>query len=168
MSKRNYEDFPISLALFDALPVIFFSISVIIIAMNYRNALFIAGSILVTLAGLGKVIWKIIIAATRRDIAILNRQLRIIMPVGFILIIAGIIMGAGNIDINWLMSAILSFPAVIFFAITVIGMILMTIFAFRLDGTRLSSNWIEQITNAIAQASLLIGILALILQSALR
>ena len=160
MSKRNYEDFPISLALFDALPVIFFSISVIIIAMNYRNALFIAGSILVTLAGLGKVIWKIIIAATRRDIAILNRQLRIIMPAGFILIIAGIIMGAGSIDINWLMSAILSFPAVIFFAITVIGMILMTIFAFRLDGTRLSSNWIEQITNAIAQASLLIGILA--------
>lgn len=162
MSKKNYENFPLSLALFDALPVIFFSISVIIIAMNYRNVLFITGSILCTLAGIGKVVWKIIIAGTRKDIAILNRQLRITMPVGFLLIIIGIIMGAGNIDFNWLMTAILSFPAVIFFAITVIGMILMTIFAFRLDGTKLSSNWTEQITNAIAQGSLLAGILILL------
>lgn len=162
MSKKNYENFPLSLALFDALPVIFFSISVIIIAMNYRNVLFITGSILCTLAGIGKVVWKIIIAGTRKDIAILNRQLRITMPVGFLLIIIGIIMGAGNIDFNWLMTAILSFPAVIFFAITVIGMILMTIFAFRLDDTKLSSNWTEQITNAIAQGSLLAGILILL------
>lgn len=100
MSKKNYENFPLSLALFDALPVIFFSISVIIIAMNYRNVLFITGSILCTLAGIGKVVWKIIIAGTRKDIAILNRQLRITMPVGFLLIIIGIIMGAGNIDFN--------------------------------------------------------------------
>lgn len=162
MSKKNYENFPLSLALFDALPVIFFSISVIIIAMNYRNILFITGSILCTLAGIGKVVWKIIIAGTRKDIAILNRQLRITMPVGFLLIIIGIIMGAGNIDFNWLMTVILSFPAVIFFAITVIGMILMAIFAFRLDGTKLSSNWTEQITNAIAQGSLLAGILILL------
>lgn len=162
MSKKNYENFPLSLALFDALPVIFFSISVIIIAMNYRNVLFITGSILCTLAGIGKVVWKIIIAGTRKDIAILNRQLHITMPVGFLLIIIGIIMGAGNIDFNWLMTAILSFPAVIFFALTVIGMILMTIFAFRLDGTKLSSNWTEQITNAIAQGSLLAGILILL------
>lgn len=163
MSKKNYENFPLSLALFDALPVIFFSISVIIIAMNYRNALFITGSILCTLAGIGKVVWKIIIAGTRKDIAILNRQLRILMPVGFLLIIIGIIMGAGNIDFSWLMTAILSFPAVVFFAITVIGMILMTIFAFKLDSTKLSSNWTEQITNAVAQGSLLIGIITIII-----
>lgn len=163
MSKKNYENFPLSLALFDALPVIFFSISVIIIAMNYRNALFITGSILCTLAGIGKVVWKIIIAGTRKDIAILNRQLRILMPVGFLLIIIGIIMGAGNIDFGWLMTAILSFPAVVFFAITVIGMILMTIFAFKLDSTKLSSNWTEQITNAVAQGSLLIGIITIII-----
>lgn len=163
MSKKNYENFPLSLALFDALPVIFFSISVIIIAMNYRNVLFITGSILCTLAGIGKVIWKIIIAGTRKDITILNRQLRILMPVGFLLIIIGIIMGAGNIDFNWLMTAILSFPAVIFFAITVIGMILMTVFAFKLDSTKLSSNWTEQITNAVAQGSLLIGIITIIM-----
>lgn len=162
MSKKNYENFPLSLAMFDALPVIFFSISVIIIAMNYRNALFITGSILCTLAGIGKVVWKIIIAGTRKDIAILNRQLRILMPAGFLLIIIGIIMGADNIDFSWLMTAILSFPAVVFFAITVIGMILMTIFAFKLNSTKLSSNWIEQITNALAQGSLLAGILILL------
>lgn len=162
MSKKNYENFPLSLAMFDALPVIFFSISVIIIAMNYRNALFITGSILCTLAGIGKVVWKIIIAGTRKDISILNRQLRILMPVGFLLIIIGIIMGAGNIDFSWLMTAILSFPAVVFFAITVIGIILMTIFAFKLNSTKLSSNWIEQITNALAQGSLLAGILILL------
>lgn len=80
MSRKNYEKFPLSLALFDALPVIFFSTAMLIIAVNYKNILFIIGAMLCTLAGVCKVIWKIIIAGTRKDIALLNRQLRVTMP----------------------------------------------------------------------------------------
>ena len=163
MSKKNYEKFPLSLALFDALPVILFSTAMFIIAVNYKNILFIIGAMLCTLAGVCKVIWKIIIAGTRKDITLLNKQLRVTMPVGFILMIIGIIIKAGSINMHWLLASILSFPAVCFFAVTVIGMILMMIFAFKLDGTKLSSNWIEQITNAIAQGCMLIGVLILII-----
>ena len=41
MAKKNYEDFPLSLALFDALPVIFFSVTMVLIAMRFRNVFFI-------------------------------------------------------------------------------------------------------------------------------
>ena len=158
-NKNKYENFPIGLALFDALPVIFFSAAMIIIAMNFKVALFVAGAICSAAAGLGKVIWKIIIAATGKDIHILNIQLRALMPAGFLLMIAGMIMGMNGKAWQALGAAITGFPQIIFFGITFIGMILMGVFGAKLDSTKVKSNWIEQITNAIAQGCLLIGVL---------
>lgn len=164
MAKKNYEKFPLSLALFDALPVIFFCISMILIGVSYKNNVFMIGAVLCTLAGVGKVVWKIIIAGTRKDIVILNRQMRVVMPIGFLCIIIGVVMGAvaGSIDAGALMAGVLSFPSVFFFVITIIGMICMMVFAVKLDRTKLSSNWIEQITNAIAQGCLMLGILTMV------
>ena len=141
--KKNYEDFPLSLALFDALPVLFFCSAMVVICC--------------TLAGLGKVIWKIILAATRKDYAWMNRQMRFVMPVGFLLILIGIFTGGASLSV--LKQLIFSIPAGIFFGITVMGMICMSIFACKLDGTKVRNNWIEQITNAIAKGCLLIGVL---------
>lgn len=45
----------------------------------------------------------------------------------------------------------------------IIGMIMMSIFACKLDSTKLRSNWIEQITNAIAQGCFLLGVLCTVL-----
>ena len=42
-------------------------------------------------------------------------------------------------------------------------MICMSVFAVKLDGTKLRSNWMEQITNAIAQGCFLLGVLFLVL-----
>ena len=159
-NRKKYEDFPLSLALFDALPVLFFSAAVVLIGLNYKNPFFITGSILCTLAGIGKVLWKIIIAATKRDIVWMNRQLRVLMPAGFLLIITGIV--TGHVNIHMIKGEIFSLPAGIFFGITVIGMVLMSIFAVRLDGTKLRSNWIEQITNAVAQGCFLLGVICLL------
>ena len=162
--SKKYEDFPLSLAFFDALPVIFFSAAMLIIAWNFHNTCFIIGAVLCALAGIGKVTWKIIIAGTKKDIVILNRQLRVLMPVGFLLIIVGLVTGlSGMHNIGAVLASILSFPAVFFFAVTVIGMIMMSVFACKLDGTKLRSNWIEQITNAIAQGCFLLGVLCVVL-----
>lgn len=158
MSKKQYEKFSLGLALFDALPVIFFSAAMILIAMHFRVAAFIAGAICCTAAGLGKVCWKIIIAATGKDIWPLNRQLRILMPAGFALMIIGLIMGMDRKLWQTLGACVVSFPAVFLFGITVVGMVLMGIFAKKLDGTKVKSNWIEQITNAIAQGCFLLGV----------
>ena len=82
------------------------------------------------------------------------------MPAGFLLIIIGIV--TGHVHIHTLKGEIFSLPAGIFFGITVIGMVLMSIFAVRLDGTKLRSNWIEQITNAITQGCFLLGVICLL------
>lgn len=155
--RNKYENFPLSLALFDALPVLFFCATVLVIGMKYKNTLFLTGSILCTLAGVGKVTWKIILAASKKDIAWMNRQMRFVMPLGFLLILVGTFTGGVRMAELW--SKIISFPAGIFFGITVIGMVCMSIFAVKLDGTKVRSNWIEQITNAVAQGCLLLGVL---------
>lgn len=160
MKNKKYEDLPLSLALFDGLPVVFFSVAMIIIAMQVQNILFVIGAILCSLAGLGKVVWKIIIAATKKDYQILNRQLRVVMPIGFVLLIIGVVTQLNKTGSQVLLQKALSFPTVILFSITVIGMILMSVFAFTLDATKKRSHWIEQITNAIAQGCLLLGILS--------
>lgn len=159
MSKKKYENFTLSLALFDALPVIFFSISMIIFAINFNNIIFITGAAICTVSGTLKVIWKLITAGTKKDISILNKQMRILMPIGFLLMTIGIITGKSKFDFKLFFSGILSFPNILFFIITAVGMILMSVFAVKLDPTKAKSNWIEQITNAIAQFSLLIGLI---------
>ena len=160
--KANYNNFTLSLALFDALPVLFFCIGMLLIAGRFRNTLFIVGAVLCTMAGCGKVLWKILVAGARKDILLLNRQLRVLMPAGFLLIILGIITGRSRIHLRAILQKMLAFPSVVFFGITVLGMIAMMIFAVKLDGTKARNNWIEQITNAIAQGCLVLGILSML------
>ncbi len=163
MGNKKYENFTLSLAFFDALPVLFFCTGAIILACALKSALFIAGAVLCTLAGGGKVLWKIILAANGKSIDALNKQMRILMPCGFALIIAGIAANIKAIDFKAVLSNMASLPAVIFFAIGVIGIIMMGIFAAKLDQTKSKSNWIEQITNATAQGAILLGIIFAIL-----
>lgn len=80
------------------------------------------------------------------------------VPVGFVLLIAGLATELNGEQIKLIQQRICSFPAIVFFAITIVGMILMSVFAFTLDSTKKRSHWIEQITNAIAQGCLLLGI----------
>lgn len=47
----------------------------------------------------------------------------------------------------------------IFFVIEIMGMVMIGIFTFTLDSGKAKSNWIEQITNAKVQCSLMIGII---------
>ena len=93
MAKKNYGDFPLSLALFDALPVIFFSVAMVLIAMRFRNVFFIKGAVLCAVSGLGKVVWKIIIVGTKKDISLLKKKLPGLLPVGFLLMLIGVILG---------------------------------------------------------------------------
>ena len=64
-------------------------------------------------------------------------------------------------DLSVAFAAIVSLPSVLCFAVGVIGMVLMGVFAAKLDSADVRSNWIEQLTNAAAQAAILVGILLL-------
>lgn len=156
---KKYSDFTLSLALFDAIPVLLFSAAAIIAACNLNSTLFLIGAVICTLSGTMKVIWKITVSATQKDLKPLNIQMRFLMPCGFLLIIIGLIIDAPKINFKLIGANATSMPAILFYFITITGMILMSIFAFKLDSTKAKSNWTEQITNAVAQLALLLGVI---------
>ena len=62
------EDFTLSMALVDCLPILFFSISSAILATRFDSRLFRVGVLLVILAGVLKAGWKFVIALHHRDL----------------------------------------------------------------------------------------------------
>ncbi|MBQ1451270.1 MAG: hypothetical protein IIZ22_01230, partial [Clostridia bacterium] len=63
---KEYEGFTVKLALVDALPVIFFSLSLILIATALSGSgltfwVVLIGAILIALSGLCKVLWKLLL-----------------------------------------------------------------------------------------------------------
>ena len=80
----------------------------------------------------------------------------------FVLMILAVILNRNAIDLSAVFAAAISLPSVLFFAAGVIGMALMGVFAAKLDSADVRSNWIEQLTNAIAQAAIFTGILCLL------
>jgi len=157
------ENFTLSLAIIDALPVLFFGGSIILVGLLFRNALFLLGAVLCLWAGAAKVLWKIIVVKRKKNIWWLFMQMRIVMPAGFLLMLISILSNLKAIKLSVILAAIISMPSVIFFAIGIVGMVLMGIFAAKLDSSDVRSNWIEQITNAFAQCSIFVGILLLML-----
>lgn len=165
MTKDTVPDgFTLSLAAADALPVLFFGASIILIGLMFKNALFLIGAVLCFWAGAAKVVWKIIVAAKKKNIWWLFMQMRIVMPIGFVLMLLAVILSGNTIDLSAAFAAVVSMPSVIFFVIGMIGMTLMGVFAAKLDSSDVRSNWIEQLTNAAAQASVFAGILILFLK----
>ena len=158
------DDFTLSLAAVDALPVLLFGASIILIGLMFTNALFLVGAVLCFWAGAAKVLWKIIVAAKKKNIRWLFMQMRIVMPIGFALMLLTVILSRNAINLSAVFAAIVSMPSVIFFVIGIIGMTLMGVFAAKLDSADVRSNWIEQLTNAVAQASVFAGILIIFLK----
>lgn len=155
------ENFTLSLALVDALPVLFFGGSMILIGLLFRSVLFLIGAILCFWAGAAKVLWKIIVVKKKRNVWWMFLQMRIVMPAGFALMLLAVLLNRDKIAVSAFLSSVVSLPSVIFFAIGAAGMVLMGVFAAKLDPSDARSNWIEQLTNAAAQAAIFTGILFL-------
>lgn len=157
------EGFTIPLVLVDALPVIFFAATMIIISLLFASPLFLFGAILCFYAGAAKVLWKLIVVLNKKNIWWLFMQMRIVMPIGFLLMLLALITNHSSINGGMILTSVLSMPSVIFFVIGIIGMILMIIFAFCLDSSDAKSNWIEQLTNGLAQACFFLGTLFILI-----
>ena len=155
------EDFTLSLALVDALPVLFFGGSMILTALLFKSRLFLTGALLCFWAGAAKVLWKIVVVKKKKNIWWLFLQMRIVMPIGFALMLLSVILNRKAIRFAAVLTAVTSFPSVIFFALGILGMVLMGVFASKLDSSNVRANWIEQLTNTAAQAAIFAGILLL-------
>ena len=156
------ENFTLSLAVVDALPVLFFGGSMILTGLLFGSPLFLIGAALCFWAGAAKVLWKIIVVTKKKNVWWMFLQMRIMMPLGFAMMILAVILNQSAIDLPAVFAAIVSLPSVIFFVVGVIGMVMMGVFAAKLDSADVRSNWIEQLTNAVAQAAIFTGVLCLL------
>lgn len=69
------EQFTLSLALVDALPVLFFGVAAAALGLKLHSALFFIGAVVCLLAGAGKVLWKLLLALKGKDVPFLGAQL---------------------------------------------------------------------------------------------
>ena len=154
------EGFTIALALVDAIPVLSFGISMLIISGRFDSPVFLIGAVLSVLGGCCKVAWKLVLGIWKKDLRWLNKPFVPMMAVGFCLIIGSLIGGFRKIRWAAVLASVVSFPSVLFFAAWVGLMGFMGWYRknrFQNDDAR--SNWTAQIVNAIGQTCLLLGIL---------
>ncbi len=162
MSQENkYEGFTLGLALVDAIPVLLFGASCVLIGLLFKSPLFIIGAALSFLAGFLKVLWKVILGVSGKDVKWMNKQFRYLMIGGWVLIIASVIIGWKRIDPAAIGAAIVGLPQLVFFILGVLGMVAMGFLGKKLDPTKAKNNWIEQCVNSFAQLMIFLGIVCL-------
>jgi hypothetical protein len=154
------EGFTVWLALVDAIPVLSFGISMVIIAGRFRSPLFMFGAALSVLAGCFKVAWKLILGIEKKDLRWLNKPFVPMQATGFLLMLVSFILGFGTIDWAGVLAAVTGIPSILFFVAWIGLMGFMGWYRkhkFRNDDAH--SNWTAQIINAVGQTCLLLGIL---------
>ena len=154
------EGFTVGLALVDAVPVLSFGISMVIVASRFDSPLFLIGAVLSVLGGCCKVAWKLVLGIWKKDLRWLNRPFVPLMSVGFGFIIGSLIGGWKKIRWAAVLASVLSFPSILFFAAWIGLMGFMGWYRknkFKNDDAH--SNWTAQTVNAIGQTCLLLGIL---------
>ena len=151
------EGFTLALALVDAVPVALFCASAIVFGARAASPVFVAGAVLSFAGGAGKVCWKLLIAVARRNVAWLGKQMRYVMPVGFVLMIAGA--AINHAQVAGLVAALIRLPSLAFLLAWLACMCAMGYFAGHRDQTDARSNWNEQLVNACGQAALLAALL---------
>ena len=151
------QDYTMKLALFDAVPVILFGASSIIMFRMTSSLLVLLGGIICFIAGMLKVLWKILVVVKQKNVWFLFEQMRIFMPLGFCVMFLGCVIGfftGKAARFFYVMSQPLP---ILFWLFSVAGIIGMIMCAKRLDSVKASSNWIEETCNTLAQGSFLIA-----------
>lgn len=154
------EGFTLGLALVDAIPVLSFGISMVIIASRFPSPLFLIGAIASVLGGCCKVAWKLVLGIRKKDLRWLNKPFVPMMAGGFLLLLVSLLLNITKINWAGVGAAVVSLPSLLFFLAWVVLMGFMGWFRkhkFSHDDAK--SNWTAQIINAIGQTCLLLGIL---------
>ena len=154
------EGFTLSLALVDAIPVLSFGISMVILASRFDSPLFLIGASLSVLAGCCKVAWKLVLGMKQKDLKWLNRPFVPMQAAGFLLILLSLILGFKKISWSGVFAAVTSLPSLVFFICWIGCMFAMSWYRkHRFQRNDARSNWTAQIINALGQTCLLLGIL---------
>ena len=154
------EGFTIGLALVDAIPVLSFGISMVIIASRFDSPLFMIGAALSVLAGCCKVAWKLVLGIAKKDLRWLNKPFMPMQITGFGFIFGSLLTNFGKINWAAVLGSVVSFPSILFFLCWIGLMFFMGWFRkHKFSNEDAHANWTAQIINAIGQTCLLLGIL---------
>lgn len=154
------EGFTIGLALVDAIPVLSFGISMVIISGRFQSPLFLIGAALSVLAGCCKVAWKLMLGIAKKDLRWLNKPFVPMQATGFLLMLISFIIGFGKINWAGVGAAIIGMPSILFFVAWLGLMGFMGWYRkHKFSNEDAKSNWTAQIINAVGQTCLLLGIL---------
>ena len=151
------EGFTVALALVDAVPVVLFGVAVVMLGVKIGNPVFVLGAVLACMGGAGKVAWKFVMALAGKNVGWLARQMRFTMPLGFVLMIAGLVLAGG--DALAVLGALTGMPSVLLLVVWLVCMCAMGYFAGHRDQSSARDNWVEQLVNAAGQAALLAAVL---------
>lgn len=154
------EGFTLALALVDAIPVLSFGISMVIIATRFQSPVFMIGAALSVLAGCCKVAWKLVLGIAEKDLKWLNKPFVPMQATGFLLMLISFIIGFGKINWAGVLAAVTGLPSILFFIVWIALMFTMVWYRkHKFQRNDASSNWTAQIINAVGQTCLLLGIL---------
>ncbi|MCD8018190.1 MAG: alpha/beta hydrolase, partial [Clostridiales bacterium] len=99
------------------------------------------------------------LAVAHKNIVILTRQFRYLMPTGFLFIILSLVINHEKIHFAVIWKNISTFPCNLLFVFSILGFIVMGVLGSRLDAADKKVNWLEQGVNLFAQLCLLLGVL---------
>ncbi|MCQ2554191.1 MAG: hypothetical protein MJ171_00880 [Clostridia bacterium] len=153
------EGFTVSMALTDMIPVVFFGLTAFVTGLILHSPAAAAGAAVTFVSGFIKVVWKLIVALKKKNIWWMFIQMRMVMPLGFLVFLVGLVKGISEVPFNMILSSVTGMPQLVFFILGISGMILMSIFAVKLDSSNAKNNWIEQTVNGISQACFFLGVL---------
>ena len=154
------EGFTLGLALVDAIPVLSFGISMVIIAGRFDSPLFMIGAALSVLAGCCKVAWKLVLGIWKKDLRWLGRPFVPMQATGFLLMLISFVLGFRRIHWAGVLAAVTGIPSLLFFIAWIGLMGLMGWYRkHKFSNDDAHSNWTAQIVNALGQTALLLGIL---------
>lgn len=153
------EGFTVWMALVDAVPVVLFGSSMVLLAGRFGSWLFAAGAVVSTLAGCCKVAWKGILGVSKKNVAWLNRMHMPGQLTGFALMMASFLVHFRRISWPGVLRAVTGFPAWVFFALWFFLMGTMGWYRKRKFDNSPRANWTAQLINCAAQASLLLALL---------
>lgn len=153
------EGFTLFLALVDAIPVLFFGASMIMVATRFNSPLFIVGAVLSTMAGCCKVLWKLILGIWKKDVRWLNKPFVPMQAAGFLLMLVSFVVGIGKIDWSCVLAAATGFPSILFFVLWLAMMAAMGWYRKSRFDNSAKANWTAQIINCIGQAALFLGVI---------
>ena len=89
--EATHEGFTVGLALVDAIPVLLFGVSAIVIGARWGNVLFLIGAVAMFVGGASKVLWKLLIGMGKGDKPLLAKLFRPLMFGGFALVLIAIV-----------------------------------------------------------------------------